>query len=129
MHEEAPDELLDAQGHHPSGVACFFAPGRKGDRCPGDFHNAAVGDGDLMCVAPKVLDGIAKTVEGLLDERAPVLLVRRVPEAAPFIMAVQFLAGGREHKLPCLMEPVKLRQVFSFELIPQHVDRDEKLIF
>ena len=55
VHEEAPDELLYAQRHQPPGGACFFAPGRKSDGRLRDFHNAAVGNGNLMCVAPEVL--------------------------------------------------------------------------
>ena len=80
MHEEAPDEFLNAQHDKASWVSCFHAPGRKSDRCFGNFYDPAVGNGNFMRVAAQVLNGIAEAVEGLLDEGAPVLLVK-VPDS------------------------------------------------
>ena len=85
MHQEAPDEFLIADGDLAFGFSRFPAPGRE--RCMGFCHgkNPAVGDGNPVCIASKIFDGVAKAVKGFLDIRAPVFLIEPVFPLVPGI--------------------------------------------
>lgn len=86
MHEEAAYELHTGDVGLPPGFLRLSAPGREGNGILVQGEDPAVGDGNPVCIAPQVLDG----VKGLLDEWAPVLCIKDVPEFPPLpgILAV-----------------------------------------
>lgn len=57
--------------------------GRKGHIGLGHGLDASICDGNAMSIPAKVIDGIAKTVESLLDVGAPLGFVKVVPEGIP----------------------------------------------
>lgn len=80
-----------------------------------------------MCVAPKILNGIAKAIKSLFDVRTPVLLIKSV---FPFLKGagiLQAAAGGRKGKEAVFIQPGKAGHVFSPEFIPEDSDRDKEL--
>ena len=83
MQEEAADELPFREGDRTFRITGAFAPCGEGNGGIGNGKDAAVGDGDPVGIAAEVVDGVAETVEGLLDVRAPVLMVEGVAESIP----------------------------------------------
>ena len=53
--------------------------------CIRDRNDSAVRDGNLVGIAPKIFDGISKTVEGLFNIRTPVFLIEGVFISIPRI--------------------------------------------
>ena len=92
-----------------------------------DGKDPAFPNGDPVCVTPKVFDGIAKAVEGLLDVRAPVFSVKALCEFRPFIGITQFCTGGRKNKGAVPEQSFEACHIFSPEFIPQHFNRDKEL--
>ena len=84
----------------------FSAPCRKGNLCIRYGNDSAVGDGDLMGIAPKIFDCIAKAVKGLFDKWTPVFPVKDVPEFLPFVRITQVFTGMGKLKLSCKEEAV-----------------------
>lgn len=72
MHQEAADEFFIADSDLPSGFFGDFTPCRKGGLCFCYGKDPAIGDRDLVGIASKIFDGIAKTVKGLFYIRTPV---------------------------------------------------------
>ena len=93
MHEEAPDKFHKGKGDLTPWVSRFLAARRKSDLGVCHGKDPAVGDSDLMGVAPKILDGIAKTVKGLFDIRAPVFPIEAVLEGLPLERIFQLGTG------------------------------------
>ena len=127
MHEKTPDKFQKGKGDRAPWVTSFFAAGRKSD--PGVCHgkDPAVGYGDLMGVASKILDGVAKAVKGLFDIRAPVFLIETVLEGLPVGGIFQRGTGGGKSKGAFFVKLVQQCQVFPFEFIPEDKDRDKKV--
>ena len=127
MQQEAADKLFLAEGDLPFGITGLFSPCGKGDFCPGCGQDPVVGDGDPVGVAPQILDGIAETMKGFFDVRAPVLFIKPVFERFLGGRIAQGFAGGREKKFPLPVQGIQKGEVFPFELIPENPDRDKKL--
>lgn len=85
MKQEAADEFHMRQRDRPFWAARLFPPGRKGDLRISHGTDSAVGDGDFMRIAPKILDGIAKAAKGFLYVGAPVFGIEEVFKFLPFI--------------------------------------------
>lgn len=47
-----------------------------------------------MGIPAQIFKRIAKTVESFFDIRAPVLLIKRIPEFRPFIRIPEFFTGN-----------------------------------
>lgn len=75
MHQETTDEFRIAKGDLTFRVRRFKPPGGKSNVSSGNEKYPAVRDSDLMCVASKIFDNVAETVEGLFDKRAPILFI------------------------------------------------------
>ena len=82
-----------------------------------------------MRISPKILDGIAKTIEGFLYVGAPVFIIETAFERLPFIRITEALAGGRERKLSFLVQGIEHGKEFPLELIPEYRNRDEEVLF
>lgn len=80
-----------------------------------------------MCVTPKILDGIAKSVERFFYVRAPVFSVKALCEFRPFMGITQFPTGGRKSKGAGAVKRGEACHEFPFEFIPQDPDRDKEL--
>ena len=80
-----------------------------------------------MRVPAEVFDGIAETVKCFFYVRTPVLCIKAAAEFRPVEGIAQFSAGGGKAEAPILIEFLEPCEEFSFKLIPQHFDRDEKV--
>lgn len=67
MHQAAPDEFRVVQGDQPFWLSRLPASGGKSNLILRNRKDTSVGDGDSVGIASQIFDGIAKTVEGLLD--------------------------------------------------------------
>lgn len=82
-----------------------------------------------MSITAQVVDGIAETIECLLDVRAPVLAIEGVTEFIPGIRVAEFQAGIRERKLSVFVESVDGSKKLALELITEDKDRDKERTF
>ena len=80
-----------------------------------------------MRVPAEVFDGIAETAKCFFYVRTPVLCIKAAAEFRPVEGIAQFSAGGGKAEAPILIEFLEPCEEFSFKLIPQHFDRDEKV--
>ena len=71
MKEETSDELLVGQ-RHIDGITGAIVFGREDSMRVRDGSDAGIGDGDTVGITAEVVYGIAKAVESLFDEGAPV---------------------------------------------------------
>ncbi len=90
MQQETPDKLFVAESDLPFRITGFPSPGRKNNLCFHDGKNPAVGNCNLVGIAPQILNRVAKAVEGLLDIRAPFLSIKEVVELLPDAIHLQF---------------------------------------
>ena len=95
----------------------------KGNRAIRDIKDAAVGDSNFVSISSQIINGVAKTVEGLLDKRAPILLIKGILKGIP---GDRILEGLRKGKDSFGKQRVELRKEFSTELIAEDLDRDEE---
>lgn len=86
----------------------------KGNRAIGDIKDAAVGDSNFVSISSQIINGVAKTVEGLLDKRAPILLIKGILKGIP---GDRILEGLRKGKDSFGKQRVERRKKFSTELI------------
>lgn len=127
VHEVAADKFDMGERDPAFRVFWFLASGRERDVRIGNRKNAVVGNGDFMRVASEVFDGVAKTVESLLEERTPVFLIERVFPSIPNPFFLQFFAGSGKGKCALCVQLRKPGEKFPFELVPQRANRKEKL--
>ena len=128
MHQETADEFRVLQCDRPPGFSRLPAPCREGGVRPRDGQDPAVGDGDLMGVTAQVLDGVAETVEGFLYVRAPVLIVKGIPEFRPLVRVFQFFTGSGKNQLPVPEEGLEACEELPFKLIPEGLHPDEEVL-
>lgn len=126
MHQEAPYELFIGDGYGASGFPRRPGPGGKDGICFTNGQDPAVGDGDFMCILTKIFNGVAKSVEGLLDIGAPVHPVKPVFEILPSSGCPEVEKGFREREPAVIEKEDKERKEFPFEFITQDKDRNEE---
>lgn len=85
MHQVTPYEFCMIQGDLTIGFTGFLSPGGKSDCIIGNRKDAAVGNGNLMSIAPKIFYGIAKAVKGLFDVGTSVHFIKAVFPFFPVI--------------------------------------------
>lgn len=92
MHEVTAYKLCMVQGNKVPRIPRIFTFGREsnGIFCKG--KNPAIGNGYFMGIAPKVFNGIAKSVKSLFYVRAPVFAIKGIFEILPSIGIVEFLS-------------------------------------
>ena len=71
MHHEPADEFTAGKGDLLQGRIVFVVFCHKGNRTSTNRLYPGVGDGNAVCVTPQIFNGIAETVKGLPDIRAP----------------------------------------------------------
>ena len=127
MHRETADKFRVFQRDLPPGIPRFLAPCREGDVRFRDGQDPAVGDGDLMGVTAEILDGVSETIKGFLDVRAPVLIVKGIPEFSPVVRVAQLFTGGGKEQFSVLKEGLETGEEFSFEHIPESLHPDKEV--
>ena len=80
-----------------------------------------------MGVAAEILNGVPKTVEGFFDVRAPVLIVKSIPEFSPMVRVPQLFAGSGKNQLSVLEEGLEPREELPFKLIPEGLHADKEV--
>lgn len=103
MHQETLYELFIGDGYGAFGFLRRPGLGRKDGIRFTDGQDLAIGDGGSICIFTKIFDGIAKSVEGLLDIEASVYLVKPVLEILLSGDCPEAETGSRKESLP-LME-------------------------
>lgn len=126
MHQVAPDEFRVVQSDQAFWISGFSASGGKGNLIRGDRKDTPVGDGDFVGIVPQIFHSIAKTLEGLLDKRAPILFVKAVPPLLEAGGLTQFSTGRGKGKGSAFVKGRKLSQIFALELVPQDFHGEKK---
>ena len=126
MHQEAPDKRFMAEGDLPFRITGFPAAGRESNLCFRNRKDPVVGDCNPMGIPAQIFDGIAEAVKGFFDVRAPVFFIKAFFQFLPASGVLQSPAGRRKNKFLLLVQGIQEGKIFSFELIPQDFDRDEK---
>ena len=126
MHQVATYEFGVGQSNSAFGVTRLSAPGRKRYGIRSHSKNPAVGNGNLVSIAPEIFNGIAKAVKGLLYVGTPVLFVKQVLPLFPEGRILKLFTGGRKCKRAALIQGSQMCHEFPFKLIPQNSDWDKK---
>lgn len=127
IHQAAPDEFRVVQGDQPFWLSRLPASGGKSNLILRNRKDTSVGDGDSVGIASQIFGGIAKTVEGLLDIRAPVLFVKAVLPLIETGRITQFSTGRSKNKGSAFVKGRKQRHIFALELVAQDFNGDKEL--
>ena len=120
VQEITPYEFCMSQGYPAFGLSRLFSSGGERNVLIVKVKNAAVRDRNLMGVASKVFHGIAKTVKGFLDIRAPVLFIKCIVPFLPYRRILPVFTGGRKSKGTILVQRLQESQIFALELVTKH---------
>ena len=126
MQKETAYEFLVFERNLTSLSAGIPASGREGSLCFCHRENPAVGDGNLMSVASKILNSVAEAIKGLFDERAPVLRIETVLELIPGIGIKQFLTGRRKNKPAIVVAVIQQSKKLALEFITQYANGNKE---
>ncbi len=126
MHQETADKFRMFQRDVTFFIPRFYPFGRKSNGILSDGQYPAFRDGDLMGAAAKIFNGIAKTVEGLLDKRVPVFSIKWFFELFGSVRISQMGAGGRKDKGTALPEGNKGSHELTLKFIQKDPDRDKE---
>ena len=99
MHQKSADEFR-ARNRDGFLITGFIVASQKGDHAILDAYDSGVGDGNLVSIVSKILNGITIAVESLLDETIPFHGVKFVAEELPHKRIFKGRAGFRETELP-----------------------------
>lgn len=127
MHHQPADELLRGDTDRLYGRIVAVILGCESDSLFGNTLNPGVGNGDTVCVASQVFQGIAKAVKGLPDIGAPLYVVELVQELPETERVTQLLTGMWENKHPFLKSIVQCRKKLSPELACQDFGREKEM--
>ena len=78
MHHEPADELTAGKGDLLQGRIVFVVFCHKGNGTSANRLYPGVGDGNAVCITPQIFNGIAETIKGLPDVRAPGGIIKPV---------------------------------------------------
>lgn len=118
MRQETAYKLLMREGYDTSGFPRLFPSGRKRDFRRIHGQNPAVGNSNPVGILSKVFQGIAKTVERLLDIRTPVLLIKGILKILPSAVRSQAGQGRRKGKAAVTEKGIQQGKELSFKLVP-----------
>ena len=119
MQKKPANEFSILQCDRTPGIAGMDT---SGGECRGIRPNGlypAVGDGDFVGVLAEILDGIAESVEGLLDVGTPVLTIQAVAEAVPLYRIFQITDRRRYRQLTVTEECFQVCEELASELVAQ----------
>lgn len=129
MHQKTPDKFGVRNRNLTFGGIGFYATCWESSfrLCHG--KNSAVWNGNLMCIAPEILNCIAKAVESFFYERTPVFFIKFVFEIFSFVWITEFFAGRRKCKLFVLIVIIQKMKIFPLKLISENFNRNKKVTF
>ena len=81
-----------------------------------------------MGITSKVFNGIAETVKGLFNIRAPVFFVKAIFPFFPVIGIPKIITGRRKNQGTVIIKSGKVCHKFTLEFIPKHFRADKKVI-
>ena len=128
VHQETADEFRVLQRDLPPGTPRFPAPRGEGGMRFRDRQDPVVRDSDFMGVAAEIFNSVSETVKGFFYVRAPVLIVKGIPESRPLVRVPQLFTGSGKVQLPVPEEGLKPREELSFKLIPESLHPDKKIL-
>ena len=99
MRQEPADELMVGKRHFFASVTIPVITIPEGNGIICDLQDPCIGNRHTVGVTAKIVDGIAKAVEGLFDVGAPVGTVKIVNKALPVHGMCRIRKGRRQHKL------------------------------
>ena len=102
MHQETADEFHMPQCDPALRFARPAPSCGKSDLRIGHGEDPVVRNGNLMCIAPEVFDGIAEAMESFFYVGTPILFVKAVPEFSPLEGVAQLFAGSGKQQFPLL---------------------------
>ncbi len=83
MYKESPDKLFITESDRTTGTTGNSATCAECCMCIRDRNDPAVRDSNLVGIASKIFDCIAKPIECFFDIRAPVFLIEGVFKGIP----------------------------------------------
>ena len=119
MHQITPYKFRLRQGYPAPGISRFFPSGREGNLVFCQSKDPAAPDGNLVCVSSKIFNGIAETVKGFLDIRAPVHFIKLVFPLFPVVRITQLFTGRRKCEGTAFIKRGKVCHIFALELVRQ----------
>ena len=111
MQKVASNELDSRKPHEFKSVRIAVVAPAKGDEAIIHVNNAVVGNGDLMGVAPKIVDDIVRAAKRRLAVSDPVRIVKAGNEAGVIRFKVERFNRAAEFKV----KPIKGVKEFIFE--------------
>lgn len=99
MQQEPANELLVGKSHLLADITILVVTIPEGNGIIRDLQDPCIGDRHTMSVAAKIVDGIAKAVEGLFDVGAPIGIIKIVNKTLPVHGMCRIRKGRRKHKL------------------------------
>ena len=128
MHQVTADEFDVIQSDYPARFPGLFPSGRKSDLLFIDRKDTAVGNSDLMGISSKILNRIAKTIEGLFEIRAPFLSIKEAAELRPFIGIPKMATGSGEGQAAVFVKRIEPCKKFSPEFIPEDFHGEKEAV-
>lgn len=128
MHQVTADEFDVIQSDYPARFPGLFPPGRKSDLLFIDRKDTAVGNSDLMGISSKILNRIAKTIEGLFEIRAPFLSIKEAAELRPFIGIPKTVTGSGKGQAAVFVKRIEPGKKFSLEFIPEDFHGEKEAV-
>lgn len=126
MHQVTSDEFCMVQCDLAFRFTGLFSSGRKSDRIIRNRKDPAIGNSNLVCITPKVFNGIAKAIKGFLDVGTPVHFIKAVFPFFPLIGIAQIFTGRRKSKAAVFIKRGKMCHIFTLKFVPQNFCADKK---
>jgi hypothetical protein len=126
MHQEAANELILRKSHFLAGVVILVVLVPESDGVIGHIRDSTIGDCNTMSVAAEIIDGIAESIEGLLDVRTPVSGVELIHERLPDVGDSEIKAGVRDNELTGRVIVFERIHELTTEHLHRSFDRDEE---
>ena len=126
MHQEAANEFLMSESHLLAGTTVSVVLVPEGDSVISHIQDTAVRDSDTMSVTTEVADGIAISVEGLLDVRTPVSTVQPINKRLPAFRQGKIGARLRNDEPARRAAALERSHELATEHLHRSLDRDEE---
>ena len=128
MHQEAANEFLMSESHLLAGTTVSVVLVPEGDQGRNQRTNLSrpIRDSDTMSVTTEVADGIAISVEGLLDVRTPVSTVQPINKRLPAFRQGKIGARLRNDEPARRAAALERSHELATEHLHRSLDRDEE---
>ena len=126
MQQEAPDEFVGIERHHPFGGAMTVIFPAKLDFAIINVKQAIVGNGDAMGIAPKIVEHLPGTAKGRLGVDHPFVLRCAGEVLGKRARIGQWRQVGVEPQRACIEGPLQLFEKQAPEQAREHTHRQEE---